>query len=112
MSVVLQRESTEYVYLGVTGDPPTVGAEVAYLPAGTRPTEPDWHAAVVVGVGHALWDDAASSDVTGDYYVARLIGGYGGNDLVLTPGDYQPWVRLTDTIEQPVRITPVALEIA
>lgn len=113
MATVLERESTEYLYIGVTGDPPSVGADVAYLAAGQRPTVDDWHEAVVVSdSGHALWADAVASGVTGDYYVARLVGPFGGNDLTLEPGDYQPWVRLTDTTEQPVRIAPEVLEIA
>lgn len=111
MSTTLERESTEYLYIGVTGDPPSVGADVAYLVSGVRPTVDDWHEAVVVGdSGHALWADAVASKAAGDYYVARLVGPY-NNDLILPPGDYQPWLRLTDAVEQPVRIAPVSLEI-
>lgn len=112
MAITLQRESTEYVYMGFTGAVPSVGAEVAFLAAGVRPTT-EWKAGVVVNnSGHALWADAIASGITGTYYVARLIGSFGGNDLVLTAGDYQPWVRLTDVTERPVRIAPVALTIA
>lgn len=112
MAVTLQRESTEFLYFGFTGDVPSVGAEVAFLTAGIRPTT-EWKAAIVVNnVGHALWDDAVASGVTGDYYIARLVGSFGSNDLVLSPGDYQPWVRLTGATERPVRIAPVAVTIA
>lgn len=113
MPLVLQRETTEYAYVGVTGDVPSVGAELAFLPAGERPDSGDWKAAVVIAdTGHALWADAVASGVGGDYFLARLIGAYGGNDVVLPVGDYQVWVRLTDSVEQPVRIAPIALEIA
>ncbi|MEV0968523.1 hypothetical protein [Microtetraspora glauca] len=113
MSVVLQHESTEYLYFGVTGEPPSSGAEVALLSGGARPTSGDWKPAVVVGdSGHALWADAVASGVKGDYYVALLVGSFGGNVVAPPQGDYQPWLRLTDTTEQPVRIAPVALEIA
>jgi hypothetical protein len=112
MAVTLQRESTEYVYMGFTGTVPSVGAEVAFLAAGVRPTT-EWKAAVIVGnSSHALWADAVASGVTGDYYIARLIGSFGGNDLTLTVGDYQPWVRLTGATERPVRIAPVTVTIA
>jgi len=112
MAVELQRESTEYVYMGFTGDVPSVSAEVAFLTAGVRPTT-EWKAAVIVPDNlHALWADAVASGVEGDYFVARLIGSFGGNDLTLSPGDFQPWVRLTGATERPVRIAPVTVTIA
>jgi hypothetical protein len=112
MTVTLQRETTEYVYMGFTGNVPSVGAEVAFLAAGVRPTT-EWSAATLIpNNSHPLWDDAVSSGITGDYYVARLVGSFSGTGVTLTPGDYQPWVRLTDTIERPVRIAPVAVTIA
>lgn len=110
---VIQVESTEYIYIGVTGTPPTAGAELAFLPAGSRPAEQDWHdATIVVDDQDALWADAQASGVTGDYYVALLIGSFGETGVELAANDYQVWVRLTDTIERPVRIAPVALEVA
>jgi hypothetical protein len=112
MAVTLQRETTEYVYFGFTGNVPSVGAETAFLAAGLRPTT-EWTAAIVVNNNsHPLWDDAVASGIAGDYYIARLIGAFGGTGVVLTPGDYQPWVRLTDTVERPVRIAPVVVTIA
>lgn len=108
----LQVESTEYLYMGLTGDVPAVGAEVAFLAAGVRPTEPDWNDAVVVTDADPLWNDASASGITGAYYVAILVGGFGGTGVVLAAGDYQTWLRLTDTTEQPVRIAPTALEVA
>jgi hypothetical protein len=109
MSFVIQRESTEYLYVGVTGDLPSEGAEMAFLPAGVRPLETDWLTATLIDSASPLYQDAQAS-VPGDYWLAILVGPYNGN--VLESGDYQVWVRLTDLIERPVRITPVALEVA
>lgn len=112
MAIEVERESTEYLYLGITGAIPATGAEMAFLTAGSRPESGDWKAAVLIDSDvHALWAEAVASGVTGDYYVARLIGGFGGNDVTLTAGDYQVWVRVTDTTEQPVKIAPVALTV-
>ncbi len=108
----IDRDSTEYLYFGVTGDVPATSAEVAFLAPAVRPTEPDWNAAILVpDSGHALWADAQASGVTGDYFVAVLVGSFGGGTVTLTQGDYQAWLRLTDTIERPVRIAPVAVEV-
>lgn len=108
----IQRETTEYLYLGVTGSVPATSAEMAFLAAAVRPTTDDWETATIVDTdAHALWDDAVASGVTGDFFLARLVGDFGGNTVVLTAGDYQVWVRLTDTTERPVRIAPVALEV-
>lgn len=111
MTATLQRESTEYVYIGVTGDIPSVGAEVAFLDAGTRPTT-EWSTAIIVDDDqHVLWDDAIASGATGNYFLARLIGSFGSGGVELTQGTYQAWVRLTDTDEQPVLIAPEAVDI-
>ncbi len=113
MSVVIQRESTEYIYLGSTGSPPSVGADVAILAQDVRPTAEDWNEGTIVdNESHPLWSDAVSSGVTGDYYVALLVGSFGGNPVAPGPGDYQVWLQLTDDPEQVVRIAPVALEVA
>lgn len=113
MSLVVQRESTVYIYVAVTGTAPSAGAEVALLPAGQRPLEADWETGVVVDDSdHELWFDAQGSGLEGDYYVALLIGSFGGNTVAPGQGDYQVWLRLTDVTEQPVMIAPVALEVA
>jgi hypothetical protein len=110
--VEIQRETTEYLYLGITGSVPATSAEVAFLAAAVRPEEADWETATIVDTDvHALWGDAVASGVTGDFYLARLVGSFNANDVVLTAGDYQVWLRLTDTAERPVRIAPVALEV-
>jgi hypothetical protein len=109
----IDRSSTEYLYIGVTGDVPSVSAEVAFVIPPARPAGGDWDTAIIVGSNaHALWDDAQASGVTGDYYVAILVGSFGGGTVVLTgPADYQAWLRLTDTTEQPVRIAPATVEV-
>lgn len=108
----IDRDSTEYLYFGWTGDPPSVGAEVAFLTSGVRPIEADWENAIIVNDQHVLWNDAVASGVTGDYYIAILVGSFGGNPVVLTgETDYQPWNRLTDVTERPVRIAPISVEV-
>lgn len=112
MAVSLERETTEYVFVGATGSVPATGVEVAFLAAGVRPTTPDWETGIVVNnSGHALWPEAIATGLTGDYYIAILVGAFGGGTVVLTAGDYQVWVRITDTTEQPVKIAPVVLTI-
>lgn len=113
MPITIQRESTEYVFLGLTGGVPATGVEMAFLAAGVRPTSPDWKTSVLIDTDvHALWTEAIAAGVTGDYYAARLIGAFGGNTVTLTAGDYQVWVRVTDTTEQPVKLAPVVLTVA
>lgn len=113
MSLVLQRETTEYIYIGVDGDTVDGDAELAFLDAEQRPDTADWTSAIKVEDDqHELWEDAQSSGVGGDWFIARLVGDFGAGGLVLEPGDYQPWVRLTDETERPVRLAPVTLEIA
>jgi len=108
----LQIESTEYLYVGLSGDVPSDGVEIAFMASGARPTSGDWTTATVVtSDSDPLWSDAVSSGASGDYYAARLVGSYGGNDVTLDAGDYQVWIRATDTTEQPVRIAPQSLEV-
>lgn len=112
MSLVIHEETTEYLYVGVTGQPPTQGAEVAFMAPGVRPETSDWKTAIVIdNEQHDLWEDASTSGLFGDYYVGRLVGSFGSNDVVLPIGDYQPWLRLTGEDERPVRISPIALEV-
>ena len=112
MAVEMERESTEYLYVGITGDVPDTGVEMAFLTAGARPTAPDWEGAVLIDTdAHDLWADALASGVVGTYFAAVLVGAYGGTGVELTAGDYQVWVRVTDTTEQPVKISPVVLTV-
>lgn len=110
MSVVIQRESTEYLYVGVFGDEPQVNQELAFKLPDQRPADPDWEAALLVNSQHALWGDAQNA-TDGDYFVAVLVGSFGVDGVELAPGDYVVWLRLTDAIERPVRIVPEALEV-
>lgn len=112
MTLVMQRESTEYIYLGVAGEVPSAGGKCAFLAAGVRPTSGDWKTATIVVNGDPLYAAAVASGATGNYYVAIRIGAFASGAVVLTAGDYQVWVQLTDTVEQPVRIAPEVLEIA
>lgn len=112
MTLQMQRETTEFVFVGVSGEPPSISFEVAFMAPGERPVDDDWIEGVIVGgPEHQLWNDAGETGLPGDYYVAVLVGSYGGNTLVLDPGDYQVWLRPTDVVERPVRIAPVALVI-
>ena len=113
MSVTLQRESTEFVYVGVTGDVPSGSVEVAFLEAASRPTSGEWETAIKVDDElHSLWSDASSSAASGEWYAAILVGDYGTEGIVLAEGDYQVWLRFTDSDERPVRIAPTTLVIA
>jgi hypothetical protein len=112
MSLIAQRESTVYSYVGMTGSVPLT-AETCLLVSGVRPTAADWHAAILVtSAASPLWADAVASKVGGTYYVARrIIGSFAGNDLLVGPGDYQQWLRLTGVEEQVVLICPVSVEV-
>lgn len=111
MALEFQRESTEWIYTGWTGDVPAVSAELAFLTAGTRPTT-EWQTAEIIADSqHTLWGDAVASGVQGNFYVGIKIGAHNGGTLTLEPGDYQIWARLTDTDEQPVRIVPQTLTV-
>jgi len=108
----IDRDSTEYLYIGVSGDIPSVSAEVAFVTPPARPGVGDWDPAVIVNnSGHPLWTDAVASGVTGSFYVAILVGSFGTGGVELVSGDYQAWLRLTDTVEQPVRVAPAAVEV-
>jgi hypothetical protein len=112
MATVLQRETTEFLYVGITGDPPSVGAEAALLPPAQRPNPDgsDWFPAIVVpDATHPLWPDAVGTQLPGTYFVARLVGDFLSNELEITAGDFQWWIRLTDDVERPVRIAPLAV---
>lgn len=104
-------ESTEYLFIAVEGDVPTT-AEIAFAAPGQRPQEQDWHGAeIVADASDPLWGGATSTGLRGDYYVALLVGPYGGSSVTVSVGDYQVWVRLTRDPERPVRIAPIALEV-
>lgn len=107
-TLTVQRESTEYLYVGITGTPPDT-ADLAFLPAAVRPGDSDWHTAILVTDEHPLWDDARGTGIAGDYYAAALVGPDGG--IELTAGFYRVWARLDDADETPVKIAPDTLKI-
>jgi hypothetical protein len=105
VALEIEIESTEYVYLGVTGTVPATGADIAFMTGSTRPGALDWNPAELIpNSGDPLWDDAVAAVGAGsDYYVAVLVGAFGTGGVELAAGTYMVWLRLTDTIEQPVR---------
>lgn len=105
----LDRETTEYVFWGVTGDVPEGDVQVAILPPDQRPSEGDYFTAQKVNSNHNLWGAAQKANPDFDWYTARLVGPW-NNDVVLTQGVYQVWLRFTDLTERPVR-RPGGLEI-
>lgn len=105
MALTMQRESTEHIYLGVPGTVPSMGAEIALLVAGVRPTELDWNAAVIIADDtHELWAGAQATGLAGDYWLALRVGSYAGGTFDPGVGEYQTWLRLTSELEQVVRI--------
>ena len=110
MSAVIQSESTEYLYIGVTGSVPSGAVEVAFLAPTIQPTASDWKTGIKVTSAHALWSSVPDG-LDGDYFVAILVGSFGGGTVTLSVGVYAVWVRLTDTAEQVVRLLPNKLEI-
>lgn len=61
-------------------------AQLAVIPEGAgEPADADW--------GTATWDTAGTS-------IARVIGH--GSALVLDPGEYMVWARITASAEEPV----------
>jgi len=105
MALTIERESTEYLYVGVTGTVVTGAVEVAFLDAAVRPVTADWETATKVTDGDLFWADAQTSG-PGDWYIAKLVGPFGDGtaNLELTSGDYQAWIRATDNTERPVRM--------
>lgn len=113
MSLQMRESTTEYMFAGWTGTIPSVGAEVAFMAdPEAEASDADYQPAVLVtSVAHPLWADAKRTGLTGDYYVAILVGSYGGGGVPLAKGPYQRWDRCTDVTERPVRVCTVAVEI-
>ena len=101
--ITLSRLSTEYVQVQVSftvaGAPvsPTGDTVVmAFTKGGAIPGNSDWHPAV--------WE------VTGATYYAQCLVGPANGGIVLAPGIWSVWVRVTDSPEVPVR-SPAQLQI-
>lgn len=110
MSAVIQSESTEYLYIGVTGSVPSGAVEVAFLAPTVQPSVSDWKTGIKVTSAHALWPSVPDG-LDGDYFVAILVGSFGGGTVILSVGVYAVWVRLTDSTEQAVKLVPGKLEV-
>lgn len=90
----LPAASTEYIYATVTGDHDLTSAtaEVA-LPSRGNPPQ-TWRPATVV--------DVTGNDSTWTATIRILLGPQG--DVTLDVGNYDFWVRLLDSPEQPTRL--------
>jgi hypothetical protein len=87
----LPRESIDYVYIPVVApvgtDPTTLPVQIAFTADGStdRPTT----------LNTAAWE------TIGGVTYARILVGSGG--IVLAPGRWKPWWKVTANPEQPVR---------
>lgn len=91
----MSRLSTEYVQVqvsftvaGAASDPTGDVAQMAFVPPGAIPASGDWHT--------ASWETVGAA-----HYAQCLVGPSG--DVVLRPGTYTVWVKITDSPEIPVR---------
>lgn len=101
VSVTMSSLSKEFVKVRVSGrragsviDPTVYTVEFAFTTASVPATEPeaaDW----VSG----SWETDTSQE---EHYYARCLIGPSGT-VELDDGDYDVWLRLDDTLEQPVR---------
>jgi len=95
----LPRESTELVYIPVLTssgvDPTAYPVQIAFTLDGSVDRPTDLHA--------AAWDVLDSIP-----YAKLLVG---ANALVLAPGRWRPWWKVTANPEQPVRSAPNLLII-
>lgn len=100
MPLELSRLSRDFIVFDIDTDSDLTlsEGEAAFLPAGQRPDESDWHPAFLV-------------EENGRWVLKVLVGpssGQGTPSIDLTPEgefpvDYQAWVRVTDNPERPVR---------
>lgn len=96
--IYLSSASTEYLRTTVSGtraglpiNPTTDPVSFAFLVSPTAvPAATDWVA--------GSWETVATT------YVARVLVGPGtGSAIALTSGTYYAWIRISDTVETPVR---------
>lgn len=69
-------------------DPTGDAVQMAFIIGAAKPAAADWHA--------GTW----TTDPGPEYLAQCLVGPNGG--VVLDPGTYQIWVKITDNPEQPV----------
>lgn len=95
MTATIERTSVERLEIMVISDEPLAGAtvEFQFLPAGAQPDPGDWEVGVV----------GESSEVGCDVFQTQvqtpLIG---PGNLVVPPGSWVVWVRVTSGAEMPV----------
>lgn len=83
--------SVEYVHVPITSDTTLDEqvVELAFIKTGTPSADTEWFA--------AEWEDTAALERT-----CRLLVGP-GTGVVLAAGSWTVWVRVTDSVEVPVR---------
>jgi hypothetical protein len=100
--ITISRLSTEYVQVQVTFtvsgaqvNPTGDTVQMAFTHGGALPGVSDWHT--------ASWETAGTV-----HYAQCLVGPSGG--VVLAPGTWNVWLKVTDSPEVPVR-SPAQLQI-
>ncbi len=97
MTTSMNRLSREYVFFPfqTTADLSGATVQVAFLATPTAfPVDADWRLAVLVPEGPS----------------ARILVGPAPSDVVLAPGDYQTWIRITAGFRTG-RSTPAVIRI-
>jgi hypothetical protein len=92
--------STQYILVPIEGrddngiiNPTTFPVEFAFLPQDTTPSAlTTWHA--------GTWYTVSQDFLPNIYKAAILIGP--STAVVLTPGSWDVWIRITHAVEQPV----------
>ena len=95
----IRADSTEFIYATVTADHDLTAAtlHVALPVSGQTPTT--WYEATVSDVAQI---SSSPAKYTATY---RLLIGPSGGDTQLTAGTYDWVLRITDSPEQPIRVT-------
>ena len=91
----LSRLSTEYVQVqvtftvdGVSANPTGDAVQMAFMQGGAIPANTDWHS--------ATWHTSGST------YFAQCLVGPANGGISLNPGNYNVWLKVTDSPEIPV----------
>jgi len=91
--------TTEYLFWVITSPDNLVGntCEVAFVEGSETPSAGDWNNADVVEKTEGQ--------------AARILVGPEGGELILSPGQYNVWIKITDNPEVPVRRVPTVLVV-